>query len=253
MLHVACCMLHTAWRVLSVACHRKLAALVLNPDFLLSSDVTDDMLTRFLGEEQARACLPSFCKPSPDADVARVSAVPVQLWEGEPSPGADVDGGKPSPGADVTRDMLYVVRCSLQPRGNLFAPRREVATWQGARHTMLQRPRARWMPCAEGDSSAAASALGLGSAPATSAPGLGWAHPGHICVRTGLAPVHICIRTGLTPAASAPGLGSSLRHLQRDWGSPLPHLHRTEGCNKSGRCQHATNAMQRRMSCAVGW
>ena len=75
-------MWHTAWRVLPVACHRKLAALVLNPDFLLSSDVTDDMLTRFLGEEQARDCLPSFCRPSPDADVAAASPVPAQMWEG---------------------------------------------------------------------------------------------------------------------------------------------------------------------------
>ena len=43
-----------------------------------------------------------------------------------------------------------------------------------------------------------------------------WAHPCHICSRTGLA-----------PTASAPGEGSPLRHLH--WtgpGSPRPHLHR---------------------------
>jgi hypothetical protein len=58
---------------------------------------------------------------------------------------------------------------------------------------------------------------------------------------------HVCTAAGLTPATSAPGLGSSLPHLHRDWahhchictgtgltpatsaprlGSPLPHLHR---------------------------
>jgi hypothetical protein len=58
---------------------------------------------------------------------------------------------------------------------------------------------------------------------------------------------HICAGTGLTPATSAPGLGSPLPHLHRDWAHPchistgtrpipatsalglgpsLPHLHR---------------------------
>jgi hypothetical protein len=32
---------------------------------------------------------------SPGADVAGVSPVPVQMWEGEPSPGADVAWGEP--------------------------------------------------------------------------------------------------------------------------------------------------------------
>ncbi len=79
----------------------------------------------------------------------------------------------------------------------------------------------------------------------TSAPGLGsprphlhseWAHP-----------AHICSRTGLTSPTSAPGLGSPRPHLLQDWahachictgtglapptsaqrvGSRLPHLHR---------------------------
>jgi hypothetical protein len=60
-------------------------------------------------------------------------------------------------------------------------------------------------------------------------------------------PCHSCTGTGLTPASSAPGPGSPLPHLRRDWahpclictgtgrspatsapglGSPLPHLHR---------------------------
>jgi hypothetical protein len=46
---------------------------------------------------------------------------------------------------------------------------------------------------------------------------------------------HTCAGTGLTPATSAPGLGSPLPHLRRDWvhrchicmgtALPLPHLH----------------------------
>jgi hypothetical protein len=39
---------------------------------------------------------------------------------------------------------------------------------------------------------------------------------------------HICAGTGLTPARSAPGLGSPLPDLHRDWGSPLlpaPRFH----------------------------
>ena len=57
-------------------------------------------------------------------------------------------------------------------------------------------------------------------------------------------PCHICTGTGLTPATSAPGLGSPMPRLHRDWaqrchictgtgphlprllGSPLPRLHR---------------------------
>ncbi len=66
------------------------------------------------------------------------------------------------------------------------------------------------------------------------------------CTATGLTPCHVCTGTGLTAATSAPGLGSPLPHLHRDWadpchictgtgltpatsalglGSPLPHLH----------------------------
>jgi hypothetical protein len=46
---------------------------------------------------------------------------------------------------------------------------------------------------------------------------------GRICSRP--PPSHLT-ETGLTPATSAPGLGSPLPHLQRDWGSTLPRLSR---------------------------
>jgi hypothetical protein len=36
-------------------------------------------------------------EPSPGADVAAVSPVPVQMWQGEPSPGANVGGVSPVP------------------------------------------------------------------------------------------------------------------------------------------------------------
>jgi hypothetical protein len=35
-----------------------------------------------------------------------------------------------------------------------------------------------------------------------------------------------CAGTGLTTPTSAPGVGLTLLHLHREWGSPLPHLHR---------------------------
>jgi hypothetical protein len=44
-----------------------------------------------------------------------------------------------------------------------------------------------------------------------------------------VAPAHICAGAGLTAATSAPGLGPSLPHLRRDWGSLLRHLHRDSG------------------------
>jgi hypothetical protein len=50
------------------------------------------------------------------------------------------------------------------------------------------------------------------------------------CVRVacrGAHPSHICPRTRLGPATSAPGLGSPLTHLHRDWPQPLQHLHGT--------------------------
>ena len=68
-----------------------------------------------------------------------------------------------------------------------------------------------------------------------------WAHPCHICNKTGLTPptsapglgsplphlhrdlahrCHICTGTGLAPPTSAAGLGSPLPHLRRDWARP---------------------------------
>ena len=41
-----------------------------------------------------------------------------------------------------------------------------------------------------------------------------WAHPTHICTRTGLT-THICTRLG-SPPTSAPGLGSPHPHLHQD-------------------------------------
>jgi hypothetical protein len=47
-----------------------------------------------------------------------------------------------------------------------------------------------------------------------------WAHP-----------CHICTRSGLTPATSVPGVGSPLPHLHRGWGltAAHPHLRRDSG------------------------
>jgi hypothetical protein len=64
----------------------------------------------------------------------------------------------------------------------------------------------------------------------------------HICAGTGLAPAHICAGTGLTPATSAPGLGSPLPRLRRDWVSypRMPY-----------RMPHATVCVSCR--CKVAW
>ena len=47
--------------------------------------------------------------------------------------------------------------------------------------------------------------------------------PSHIFHRD---PAHCCTGTGLTPATSAPGLGSPLPHLHRDWARPCAQLRR---------------------------
>ena len=60
-------------------------------------------------------------------------------------------------------------------------------------------------------------------ATATSAPGLGSPLP-HLH-RNWAHPCHICTGTRLAAATSALGLGSPLPHLHRDWGSAHPHLH----------------------------
>ncbi len=61
---------------------------------------------------------------------------------------------------------------------------------------------------------------GTGLAPATSAPGLGSPMPD--LHRDWARPGHICTGTGLTPATSAPGLGSPRPHLHRDCAESLP-------------------------------
>ena len=59
---------------------------------------------------------------------------------------------------------------------------------------------------------------------ATSAPGLGSPLP-HL-PRDWTHPSNICTGTGLAAATSAPGLGSPLPHRHRDWAHLLPHLRR---------------------------
>jgi hypothetical protein len=55
------------------------------------------------GEVRARLLAGSCggCEPSPSADVAGLSPVPVQMWRGEPNRGADAAGGEPSLSADA--------------------------------------------------------------------------------------------------------------------------------------------------------
>jgi hypothetical protein len=59
---------------------------------------------------------------------------------------------------------------------------------------------------------------GTGLTAPTSAPGLGSPLP-HLR-RDWARPSHICAGTGLPPPTSAPGLGSPLPHLRRDWARP---------------------------------
>ena len=46
----------------------------------------------------------------------------------------------------------------------------------------------------------------------------------------------ICAGTGLTPATSAPGLGSPLPHLRRDWAHPA-HICSSAGAGRACRAQ----------------
>jgi hypothetical protein len=71
---------------------------------------------------------------------------------------------------------------------------------------------------------AARSVPGLGSPPATSAPGLGSPLP-HLR-RDWARPCHICAGTGLAAATSAPGLGLAAATSASGPGSPQPHLYR---------------------------
>jgi hypothetical protein len=75
----------------------------------------------------------------------------------------------------------------------------------------------------------------IGSARATSAPGLGsplphlrqdWAHPCHICAGTGLTHATSAPGLGSAAATSAPGLGSAAATSAPGLGSPMPHLRR---------------------------
>ena len=72
-----------------------------------------------------------------------------------------------------------------------------------------------------------------------------------------VAPAHICAGAGLTAATSAPGLGPSLPHLRRDWGSLLRHLHRTRAhpahiCTGTRRTQHyLCRRWKRRRKCSL--
>jgi hypothetical protein len=74
-----------------------------------------------------------------------------------------------------------------------------------------------------------------------------WAHP-----------CHICTRTGLTPATFALGLNSPLPHLRRDWAHPC-HICTGTGLTPTGRTAHCGahglrlwSAVDGRWACASG-
>jgi hypothetical protein len=71
---------------------------------------------------------------------------------------------------------------------------------------------------------------GTGLNSATSAPGLGSTLP-HLR-RDWAQLCHICTGTGLNSATSAPGLGSTLPHLRRDW-AQLCHICAGTGLNSA--------------------
>ncbi len=79
-------------------------------------------------------------------------------------------------------------------------------------------PRARTLAHGPLPSTPSYTCIGTGLTPATPAPGLGSPLP-HLH-RDWAHPSHICAGTGLPPATSAPGLGSPLPHLRRDWALP---------------------------------
>ncbi len=76
-------------------------------------------------------------------------------------------------------------------------------------------------------------------------PHLHWARPRHIRAGTGLTPSHICAGAARTRATSAPGLGSAVPHLRRDWGG----VHTAAG---SANCRRAADPHSGRCDvCAV--
>jgi hypothetical protein len=91
---------------------------------------------------------------------------------------------------------------------------------------------------------------------ATSAPGLGSTLP-HLR-RDWARRCHICTGTGLTPATSAPGLGSSPPHLHRDWAHPS-HIgcsghpicsNQIGGCTTSSQESHTAHVSARTRLCS---
>jgi hypothetical protein len=103
--------------------HRSVVAQLRRPDQVVDEGVVVRYALSALRDRQWRQCISgtrgeSRCRcdsrgePSPREDVAGMSQVPVQLRQGEPSPGADV-GKVPSPGADVAGVSAVPVQIKL--------------------------------------------------------------------------------------------------------------------------------------------
>ncbi len=155
-------------------------------------------------------------EPSPGADVAGLSPVPVPMWQG--SPGADV--------AAVLRESLAAAHLRSVPHRPAMTTGVLVCTHAPQKdgwRSVLPRP----CPCTHG--------APVRGTPATSAPGLGSRLP-HL-LRDWAHPCHICSGTGLAPPTSAPGLGPPLPTFAPGLGLPL----RTQ----SGREVHVSHNRQR--------
>ena len=71
------------------------------------------------------------------------------------------------------------------------------------------------------------------------------------------ASAHICTGTGLAPATSAPGMGSPLPHLHRDWARPFhicagTRLRTRRRSSRSATIAYLVPIQPRKSSCASG-
>jgi hypothetical protein len=179
-----------------------------------------------LGADVWQGCAQSRCRcgrgePSPGADVAATSPVPVQMCgSGEPKPRFKISRASLSHGA------LHKMG---RPRWFRACPMSSCAWWPLA---TTGRPIGLYGSCGTSciaytlrvvrlrhgggvrdervcaDTADFETVLPLVKPIAPPHLHRDWAHPCHLCARTGLTPCHICAGTGLTAATSAPGLVS---------------------------------------------
>jgi hypothetical protein len=119
----------------------------------------------------------------------------------------------------VARCTLHVARCTLHVARCMLHPCSPPRWLRSTRRRAARRARPGWSSQRSRKSTVWPSRSTVQAARCGPLPRLhqDWAHP-----------CHICTKTGLTPPTSAPGLGSRLPRLHQDWAHPS-HI-----CTKTG-------------------